>query len=59
VVRARGIQKGRFSQAKVFNNAGMNSRHLKKICPVDAESGVLLERAMDRFGLSASAHARY
>ena len=58
VVRARDIQEERFSRAKVFNNAGMNSRHLKKFCPVDAESGVLLERAMDRFGLSARAHAR-
>jgi magnesium chelatase family protein len=58
VVRAREIQEERFSRAKVFNNAGMNSRHLKKFCPVDAESSVLLERAMDRFGLSARAHAR-
>jgi len=58
VVRAREIQEERFSRAKVFNNAGMNSRHLKKYCPVDAESSVLLERAMDRFGLSARAHAR-
>ena len=58
VMNAREIQKKRFSRAKVFNNAGMNSRHLKKFCPVDAESGVLLERAMDRFGLSARAHAR-
>lgn len=58
VVRAREIQEERFSRAKIFNNAGMNSRHLKKFCPVDAESGVLLERAMDRFGLSARAHAR-
>ena len=58
VVRAREIQEERFSRTRIFNNAGMNSRHLKKFCPVDAESGVLLERAMDRFGLSARAHAR-
>lgn len=41
-----------------INNAGMNNRHIKKFCPVDAESGVLLERAMDKFGLSARAHVR-
>jgi len=58
VVGARKIQEERFSRTKIFDNAGMNSRHLKKFCPVDAESSVLLERAMDRFGLSARAHAR-
>jgi magnesium chelatase family protein len=36
----------------------MNSRHIKKFCSVDSESSLLLERAMDRFGLSARAHAR-
>ena len=58
VMRARDIQEERFSRTKIFNNAGMNSRHIKKFCPIDAESGLLLERAMDRFGLSARAHAR-
>jgi len=59
VVKVRKIQEERFSRTKIFNNAGMNSRHLKKDCAIDAESGVLLERAMDdRFGLSARAHAR-
>ena len=36
----------------------MNSRHIKKYCEIDSESGSLLEKAMDRFGLSARAHAR-
>ena len=58
VVAAREVQKERFSRTKIFNNASMNSRHLKKFCPIDSESGLLLERAMDRFGLSARAHAR-
>ncbi len=58
VMGARKIQEERFSRTKIFNNAGMNSRHLKKYCPIDAESGILLEQAMDRFGLSARAHAR-
>ncbi len=58
VMGARKIQEERFSRTRIFNNAGMNSRHLKKYCAIDAESGLLLERAMDRFGLSARAHAR-
>ncbi|MCG6879479.1 MAG: YifB family Mg chelatase-like AAA ATPase [Deltaproteobacteria bacterium] len=58
VMEARKIQEERFSRTRIFNNAGMNSRHLKKYCPVDSESSLLLERAMDRFGLSARAHAR-
>ncbi len=58
VVKAREVQKERFKRTGIFTNAGMNSRHLKKFSPVDAESGLLLERAMDRFGLSARAHAR-
>ena len=58
MVKVREIQEERFSRTKIFINAGMNSRHIKKFCSVDAESGVLLERAMDRFGLSARAHAR-
>ncbi len=58
VMKARDIQEDRFSRTKIFNNAGMSSRHLKKFCSVDSESSLLLERAMDRFGLSARAHAR-
>ena len=58
VVAAREVQKERFSRSKIFNNASMNSRHLKKFCSIDSESSLLLERAMDRFGLSARAHAR-
>ncbi|EFK07466.1 Mg chelatase-like protein [delta proteobacterium NaphS2] len=58
VVKARRIQEERFFRTKIFNNASMNSRHLKKYCPIDSESSLLLERAMDRFGLSARAHAR-
>ena len=58
VMRAREIQEKRFSRTKIFHNAGMSSRHIKKFCSIDSESSLLLERAMDRFGLSARAHAR-
>jgi len=36
----------------------MNSRQIKQFCKIDSESNVLLEKAMDKFGLSARAHAR-
>ena len=36
----------------------MNSRHIREYCPIDAQSSSLLERAMEKFGLSARAHAR-
>ena len=58
VMGARKIQEERFARTKIFTNARMNSRHIKKYCRIDSESGALLEKAMDRFGLSARAHAR-
>ena len=58
VMRARRIQKERLSRTKIFTNARMTSRHIKQFCEIDSESSSLLERAMERFGLSARAHAR-
>ena len=58
VVRAREIQNRRFSRSRIHTNAGMNSRQIRRFCKVDEPSGRLLEKAMDRFGLSARAHAR-
>ena len=58
VINARAIQRNRFTRTKILTNARMNSRHLKQFCGIDAESSTLLEKAMDRFGLSARAHAR-
>jgi magnesium chelatase family protein len=58
VKRARAIQAERFQKMKIYINAGMNSRHIRKFCEVDPESDGLLERAMDKLGLSARAHSR-
>jgi magnesium chelatase family protein len=58
VMRARETQNRRFEKTKIHTNAGMNSRQIKKFCKIDEESSTLLERAMDKFGLSARAHAR-
>ena len=58
VVRAREIQSKRFHKTKIYTNARMKTRQITEYCRIDAESGALLEKAMDRFGLSARAHAR-
>ena len=58
VLLAREMQSTRFEKTGTFHNAGMSSRQLKTFCKIDSESNDLLEKAMDRFGLSARAHAR-
>jgi magnesium chelatase family protein len=58
VKKAREIQTRRFERMKIHTNAQMSSRHLRKFCVVDDESEVLLEKAMEKMGLSARAHAR-
>lgn len=58
VKRARDIQAERFQRTKIFKNADMNSRQIRKFCEVDPASEVLLERAMDRLGFSARAYSR-
>ena len=58
VIRAREVQIVRFHSAKNYTNAGMNTRQINHFCKIEAESSHLLEKAMDKFGLSARAHAR-
>ncbi len=58
VIRARDIQNRRFKESKNHTNAGMGSRQIREFCKVDEASGSLLEKAMEKFGLSARAHAR-
>jgi magnesium chelatase family protein len=58
VMNARKIQGERLVRTKIFINARMNSRHIKQFCNIDSESSALMERAMEKFGLSARAHAR-
>lgn len=58
VTDARSIQLKRFSRTKIFCNAQMNSRHIKKYCRINKESVSLLETAIDRLGLSARAYNR-
>jgi len=58
VARARDIQTKRFSRSKIFCNAQMNSRHIKKHCAIEDASSKLLEAAIDKLGLSARAYNR-
>jgi magnesium chelatase family protein len=58
VARARETQAERFGGRGPHSNAAMKNRQIKEFCKIDTESSGLLEKAMDRFGLSARAHAR-
>ena len=58
VKEARKIQAERFQRMKLHINAGMSSRQIRKFCGLDPQSEDLLERAMEKFGLSARAHSR-
>ena len=58
VDKARRIQLDRFKGMKIYCNAQMANRHIKKFCQIDEASQKLLELAIDRFGLSARAYTR-
>jgi magnesium chelatase family protein len=58
VAKARAIQQARFKGKKIHCNAQMSSRHIKKYCQIDGSSQRLLERAMEKLGLSARAYTR-
>ena len=55
---ARNIQLERFKGMKIYCNAQMTNRHIKKYCQIDDASQKLLELAIDKFGLSARAYTR-
>jgi magnesium chelatase family protein len=68
VNRARKIQEKRFSQFyvdslktgsnKIFFNAHMGPKQIKKVCVLDEESKNLLKNAIENMGLSARAYDR-
>ncbi len=58
VIRAREIQIDRFMGETIFSNSAMSPGQIRKFCALDSESESLLERAMQRQGLSARAHDR-
>ena len=58
VNRARDIQLSRFKRTKIFCNAQMNQRHIRKFCSIDKESENLLRSAISELRLSARAYYR-
>ena len=58
VQRARHIQQERFTQAQIYCNANMESRHLREFCKVDDAAQELLRVAITQLGLSARAYDR-
>ncbi len=55
---ARTKQQNRFKHYRIFCNAQMPPRALKRFCLLGEDSHRLLEAAVDRLGLSARAHNR-
>lgn len=59
VMRAREVQDARFCGIEgVHTNAMMNAKMLREYAVLDASARTLLERAMERLGLSARAYDR-
>ena len=60
VVRARQVQRDRFavSGEDIFCNAAMNNRQTELFCPLSPSCKALLERLIERMGLSARACSR-
>ncbi len=58
VARAREIQKQRFEGEGIFCNSSMNSRMIEKHCPLTPSCRNLLEKMIEKMGLSARACSR-
>ena len=58
ILRAREIQQRRFASLGIYTNAEMGAKELDAFCPLDAACKTLLERLIERLGLSARAYSR-
>ncbi len=58
VINAREIQKTRFKELKIHANGRMSGRLLRKFCVVGEKGAHLLEKAVEKLGLSARAYDR-
>jgi len=58
VIKARQIQSERFKNDKVFCNAQMSSKHLRKYIKLNEAGEKLLGNAVEKLGLSARAYDR-
>jgi magnesium chelatase family protein len=55
---ARARQTARYRHERLYCNAQLKPRHIKKYCAVAGAARDLLEQAMTRLGLSARAYGR-
>ncbi|MBR4822867.1 MAG: YifB family Mg chelatase-like AAA ATPase [Bacteroidales bacterium] len=58
VATARRVQKERFRGEGISTNAEMNNAQMEKYCPLSDDCKNLLEKIIDRLGLSARAYSR-
>lgn len=58
VMRAREIQTKRLAGLKIYCNAQMKNKQVKEFCPLDGPSQLILNRAVEKFDLSARAYFR-
>jgi magnesium chelatase family protein len=58
VMKARQCQLQRYQGEKIYCNAQMSPRQIRKYCDISAQCEQLLESAVNRLGLSARAHDR-
>jgi len=58
VVKARQVQEQRYKGTKMHSNAQISTQQLRKYCRIDATGHALLQKAMERLGLSARAYDR-
>lgn len=58
VNRARKVQVDRFKDSKIYCNAQMTTRHIRKYCELDMDSNKLIEMTIDKLGLPARAYSR-
>ena len=58
VSAAREVQLRRFEGRRIYANARMGPKDIKRYCPIGAESEKLLEMAVTRLGFSARAYDR-
>lgn len=58
VDKARKIQLERYKGEKIYSNAKMSSKHIKKYCALDNDSEAFLETAFEKFHMSARGYNR-
>ena len=58
VEAARSKQRERFTDHTIIANAQMTTRHLREYCRLSKESQSMLDRAVEKLGLSARAYDR-